>query len=661
MGCVSKVIWSAVVAGAIHGRDHENGIHLASDLRGTLKPSIGLAVAGTAARTRDRAVSRTRGAGPFGKAFSRRSRTTGMFRAFRSEVEDAVDAALAALDLPTDDLGVEEPPEDVPATLASSVAFRLAGEVGAAPPSVAADVAAEIDPAEYEYVGGVDTQGPYVNFYVSEAYYEDTLAAGREASHGKLPSTGKSVVVEHTSANPTGPIHVGRARNPIFGDAVARVLEYAGHDVETHYYVNDAGRQVAVFTWAYETFDEGDLPEPERDRADYDLVRYYRKGNAYLESADEVDVEAAEEEIAEIMQGLEAGDEETYERVAAVVDQVLGGMRESLERLPATFDRFVKETQFIRNGDADEVVRRLKDSDEAVYEEDAWQLDLSGFGLEKNLVFLRSDDTTLYTTRDLAHHEWKFANYDEAVTVLGEDHKLQAEQLEAALEILGNDTETLRQTFYSWVNLPEGGMSTREGTGVDLDDLLDESVRRAREEVEDRLDSRIRDDDLEAEDIDRIARQVGIGAVRYDIVSKQPTKGITFEWERALDFEAQSAPYVQYVHARCCGIESEAAAAGIEPAADVSRLTTDAERALLGEIARFPAVIERAADDLEPHVVATFARDFAETFNTFYRECSVLNADDEAVAAARLGLVEAARHTVANALDVLGIEAPESM
>jgi arginyl-tRNA synthetase len=584
-----------------------------------------------------------------------------MFRRFRAEVEDAVGDALAALDLPTDDLGVEEPPEDVAATLASSVAFRLAGEVGAPPASVAADVADAIETDGYEYVDRVDTQGPYVNFYVSTAYYADALEAGRESDYGTLPSTDTSVVVEHTSANPTGPVHVGRARNPIYGDAVARVLEYAGHDVETHYYVNDAGRQIATFTWAYETFDDSELPEPERDRADYDLVRYYRKGNAFLESGDEDAVAAAEAEIADIMQGLEAGDDEAFERVSAVVDQVLDGMRTSLGRLPAEFDRFVKETEFMRSGDADDVVERLRESEHAVYEDDAWQLDLSAYGIDKNLVFLRSDGTTLYTTRDLAHHEWKFDNYDQAVTVLGEDHKLQAEQLEATLEALGHDTDALRQTFYSWVNLPEGGMSTREGTGVDLDDLLDESVQRAREEVEQRLDSRGRDDDLDDADVDRIARQVGIGAVRYDIVSKQPTKGITFEWDRALDFEAQSAPYVQYVHARCCGIEGEAAAAGIEASTDLTGLDTDAERALLAEIARFPAVIEAAAEGLEPHVVATFVRSFAETFNTFYRECSVLDADSDAVAAARLGLVEASRHTVANALDALGIEAPESM
>ncbi|SFR34589.1 arginine--tRNA ligase [Halogeometricum limi] len=584
-----------------------------------------------------------------------------MFRELRSEVEDAVEAALSSLDLPTDDLGVEEPPEDVPAILASSVAFRLAGEVGAPPPKVAVDVAEAVDATPYDYLESAEPQGPYVNFFVSDAYYAETVEAGREDDYGHLPDTGKDVVVEHTSANPTGPVHVGRARNPILGDAIARVLEFAGNDVERHYYVNDAGRQVAVFTWAYETFDESELPEPERDRSDYDLVRYYRKGNAYLEEADDEDAAEAEAKIAEIMQGLEAGEESTYERVAVVVDQVLGGMRQSLERLPAEFDEFVKETNFIRNGDADDVVDRLKNSEYAVYEDDAWQLDLSEFGFEKNLVFLRSDGTTLYTTRDLAHHEWKFDNYDEAVTVLGEDHKLQAEQLDAALRVLGNDTSDLRQTFYSWVNLPEGGMSTRKGTGVDLDDLLDESVARARKEVEDRLDSRIRDDRLDDDDIDRIARQVGIGAVRYDIVSKQPTKGITFEWERALDFEAQSAPYVQYVHARCCGIVDEASEAGIEPSTDASLLDTEAERELIRVVARFPAVVEEAADDLEPHVVATYVRTFAETFNTFYRECSVLNAEDDDVAAARLGLVEAARHTVANALYTLGIEAPDSM
>ncbi|ELZ09479.1 arginyl-tRNA ligase [Halovivax asiaticus JCM 14624] len=592
-----------------------------------------------------------------------------MFPALRDEVASALDAALSARELPTDDLGIEEPPDDVDSVLASSVAFRLAGEVGAAPPQVAAELADEIDVDELRYVDRVETQGPYVNFLPSPTYYAETVEAATADDYGHRPDRDESVVVEHTSANPTGPVHVGRARNPIIGDAVATLLSYAGYDVDRHYYVNDAGRQIAVFTWAYETFDEADLPEPQREKADYELVRYYRKGNAFLEDGPAAEVEAAEAEIESIMQGLEAGDEDAYERVTEVVDQVLGGMRETLARLPAEYDEFVKETRFMQDGSTDDVVSRLQDVDEAFYEDGAWQLDLSAFGMEKPFVFLRADGTSLYTTRDVAHHEWKFEQYDRAVTVIGEDHELTFEELRKALSLLGHDTENLEQLFYSWVNLPGGeGMSTREGTGIDLDDLLDEAIDRAREEVEDRLDDRIRDDDLTEDDIERIARQVGIGAVRYDIVAKQPTKAITFEWDRALDFEAQSAPYVQYVHARCCGILEEA---GLDPGnvqdglattIDTDALATDAERDLIETIGRFPWEIEEAADDLEPHRIATYTREFAETFNAFYRECPVLADDvDTDTRDARLALVAASKHTMANALNVLGVAPPRSM
>ncbi|MDZ7849602.1 MAG: arginine--tRNA ligase [Halodesulfurarchaeum sp.] len=584
-----------------------------------------------------------------------------MLLAFREEVETALADALDALSLPGDDLGIETPPTDVPAVLASSVSFRLAGPAEAAPPEVAADIEGEIDVDSLTYVGHVVTQGPYVNFHPSEAYYAETLEAAQSETYGQLPDREKSVVVEHTSANPTGPVHVGRARNPILGDAIARIVNAAGYDVDTHYYVNDAGRQIAVFTWAFETFDEGNLPEPERDSPEYEMVRYYRTGNSFLEDGPEDEVEAAEAEIQSIMQGLEAGDEEAYERVGEVVDTVLAGMRRCLERLPATFDEFVKETRFMRDGSTDGVASRLEESGLAYEDEGAWHLDLSDRGFEKDLVFKRSDGTSLYTTRDLAHHEWKFDHYDRAVTVLGEDHKLQARQLQAALDILGNDTAQLDDVIYSYVNLPSGKMSTRAGTGVDLDDLLDEAVDRAREAVESRMGDRIRDDDLAEDDIERIAEQVGIGAVRYDIVSKQPSKPITFKWDDALDFEGQSAPYVQYAHARTCGIVDEADGT-VSPVPDAELLDSDPERDLLEAIAAYPARIDESASDLEPHAIATYARDLADAVNVFYRECPVLGSDvDPNVSAARLALVIAARNTLANALSVLGIAAPESM
>ncbi|MDR5656423.1 arginine--tRNA ligase [Halodesulfurarchaeum sp. HSR-GB] len=580
---------------------------------------------------------------------------------FREEVESALAGALDSLDLPGEDLGIETPPEDVSAILASSVAFRLAGIAEQPPPAVAEDIAAAIDATDLTYVGSVDTQGPYVNFHPAEAYYEETLDAAQSASYGHRPEKGESVVVEHTSANPTGPVHVGRARNPILGDAIARIMDLAGYDVDTHYYVNDAGRQIAVFTWAYETFEESELPEPERDSPEYEMVRYYRRGNTFLEEGPEDEVEAAEAEIQAIMQGLERGEKTAYERVGEVVDTVLAGMQRCLERLPATFEEFVKETRFIKDGSTESVATRLQESGLAYEDEGAWHLDLSDRGFEKDLVFMRSDGTSLYTTRDLAHHEWKFENYDRAVTVLGEDHKLQARQLQAALDVLGNDPTQLTDVIYSYVNLPTGKMSTRAGTGVDLDDLLDEAVDRAREAVESRLGDRIRDDELTESDVARIAEQVGIGAVRYDIVSKQPSKPITFKWDDALDFEGQSAPYVQYAHARTCGIVDEAAGT-VEPTPNASLLQTAAERDLLKRIAAFPARIEESAQDLEPHTIATYARELADAVNVFYRECPVLGEGvDPDRSAARLALVVAARNTLANALSALGIAAPESM
>lgn len=217
-----------------------------------------------------------------------------MLRALREEVSTALTAALDAQGYPTEDIGLERPPEEVDAVLASSVAFRLADRAESPPPVVARQLVEELDVSELAYVGQVSTQGPYVNFHPSARYFFDTLTAAGTADYGSLPDRDTSLVLEHTSANPTGPIHVGRARNPIIGDALRRILEYAGYEVETHYYVNDAGRQIAVFTWAYETFDDTDLPPPERDRIEYDLVRYYRHGTTYLENAGDADREDAE-------------------------------------------------------------------------------------------------------------------------------------------------------------------------------------------------------------------------------------------------------------------------------------------------------------------------------------------------------------------------------
>ena len=578
-----------------------------------------------------------------------------MFRAFRAEVTDCLRRALAAMGHPTIELGLEEPPGQIAAGLASNVAFRLAEPMEEAPPTVAASIVDAVDIGASRYIGSVEAAGPYVNFTTTEAYLTDTITEAMAAGWGQLEPTGQSVIIEHTSANPTGPIHVGRARNPIFGDALARLLAAAGATVQRQYYVNDAGRQVATFTWAVERFDGDELPAADRDRPDHQLVRYYRHGSSYLEEADPAEVAEATRAIDAIMQGLEAGDQAAYDRVHAVIDPVLEGMAATLDRLGVQFDAFVEETRFIRDGTAEEVIEALQELPESHMEDGAWLLDLTQAGIEKALVFVRGDGTSLYTTRDLAYHRWKLQEFDAAVTVLGEDHKLQADQLRATLELLGEDTAPLAQPWYSWVTLPDGRMSTRAGTGIDLDDLLDEAVRRARAEVLDR------DPDLDQETVDAIAQAVGVGAVRYDIISKQPTKGITFDWDRALDVDAQSAPYIQYAHARASGIIDAAIAAEIDPVVDEAVVTQPAEMAMVETIARFPMVIEEAAAELAPHTVATYIRECAEVFNQFYREARIIGAEDPAAAGTRLAIVYGAQSTLASGLGLLGIDAPEVM
>ena len=580
-----------------------------------------------------------------------------MLLAMRSEVENAFECVCSQLDLHMSDFGLEEPPEEVEAILASNIAYRVQKEMGKPPSEVAGRIVKLLDLESFQYVDRVYAEGPYINFVPSAKYFKETLEGAQEENYGQFQKRGETVIVEHTSANPTGPVHVGRARNPIIGDSISRILSFAGYQVERQYYVNDSGKQVATLIWAFEKFNERDMGDLKKDRGDYDIVRYYQLSNVYLENSSIEDKNIAELEIADILGKIESGDEEIYQKLVSITEMVLEGMKECLYRISVEFDEFIRETKFIQDGSVDEMVDRLKQLDSAFQEDGAWKLGIPGE--EKPLVFLRSDGTSLYTTRDLCYHEWKLERADKIVTILGEDHKFQAEQLTKTLSLLGAETSRIRQVFYSWVNLPEGGMSTRKGTGINLDDLLDESVKRARGEVTAREESRIREMELKKSDIDRISRQIGIGAIRCGIVATQPGKGITFDWDDALSFERQGAPYMQYVHARCCGIlaKQKSDIQGV----DSTLLNSKEELDLLHEISRLPFVVSSAAEALEPHRIITYAQKLAEKFNIFYRECPVLKGTDSELMAARLSLVTATKNAMSNSLYLVGIESPDSM
>ncbi|MCJ7606495.1 MAG: arginine--tRNA ligase, partial [Thermoplasmata archaeon] len=253
---------------------------------------------------------------------------------------------------------------------------------------------------------------------------------------------------------------------------------------------------------------------------------------------------------------------------------------------------------------------------------------------------------------DLAYHSDKFGRTDTAINVLGEDQKLGMQQLAAALSILGTDRKP-EAVFYAFVSLPEGKMSTRSGKVVYIDDLIDEAVARAYEEVKKRRT------DLSEERMRVIARTVGVGALRYNIIRIQAEKQIVFKWEDALNFEGSSAPFIQYAHARACSILDKA-----EPTErgrpQAGRLVNEHERALAKLVASFPSVVRDCADNRRAHPIATYAQDLAAQFNQFYRFVPVLRAEGD-TREARLALVEAAMWTLRNALTSLGLEAPEEM
>jgi arginyl-tRNA synthetase len=404
------------------------------------------------------------------------------------------------------------------------------------------------------------------------------------------------------------------------------------------------GKQEATIVWGYDHLDRIKPGAPEVEKPDHGVVEVYRAATEARKSDPEV-----EKQVSEILTSYEHMDPGISEKFRRMVNLCLEGQKMTLARMNVFYDTFVWESGFVKNGSVNEVVEKLARTPYAERKDGALALNLSSFGMDKEFVLTRADGTSLYTTRDIAYHMWKLSNCDEAVNVLGEDQKLAMQRLDATLKILG-EKKAPRIVFYSFVSLPEGRMSTRKGVVVNLDDLLDEAVARAYIEVDKRRK------DLEEDKKRKIADLVGIGAVRFDIIRVAPEKSITFKWEQALDFEKQGAPFIQYSHARTCSILEKAKPGKF----DAAVLKEKEEAALIKKMAMLPYIVDVASKDLKPHLIAGYARELAETFNQFYRFVPVLNAEPE-LREARLALVDASRVTLANALDLLGIAAPEEM
>lgn len=569
-----------------------------------------------------------------------------LFLEFKAQATSILKDAImkAGFEIGNSDLHFEN---SIHSDLASRVAFKLAGLYKQNPKEIASRIVSEIKIPEGSYIGEVAATGPYINFIASTSYLDRTVATVQEERERFGCGAPKDkILLEHTSANPNGPLHVGHIRNSIIGDTLARILKRAGYSVEVQYYVNDMGRQIAVVSWACEHF-ELDLSK----KSDSAIADVYIKANAELEKNPEYI-----KEIDSLMEKVEVGDIKTIESFNTAVSLALSGIKETLLRMNVTHDEFIKESTFLKSGAVHSIVERIRSTGRTKIDKGALVVDLADYGFEKTLVIQRSNGTSLYTTRDLAYHEWKATRADRVIDIFGADHKLISAQLRATLNSIGiKEPEVV---IFEFVSLPEGSMSTRRGQFISADELFERVTAAALGQVE------ARRPETSAEFKKEVAEMVGMGAVRYDIVRVSPEKSTVFNWEEALDFEKQGAPYIQYSHARACSIlEKAREEVAWDPTEEIdpSLLVEDSEVALIKKMAIFDNVIDSCARELKPHVLAIYARELADSFNQFYRFVSVLAAEDPKLRAARLALVDCARIVLANTLDTLGIGAPESM
>ncbi len=643
------------------------------------------------------------------------------FGDFRLECESALKVATGELypHLDLSKLMLTPPPSPQYGDLASSLCFELARQVKEIPQSLAERLAEKIPIGRFELLSKVEALNGYLNFYVDYGRLSRETAEAVEsygANYGLIKADKpEKIIVEHTSANPSGSLHAGTARNAILGDALATILERRGHQVRRHFYIDDVGRQVATVAYGYRLIGEPAITgKPDRwigflytatncainlrtlkekvmdlqrtGSEGEDQERSRRQLDEYVGIAAEVEQqnkdgfqkilegvnaeENPELSIGRLLMLYEVGDPEAKRLIRKIVEGCLRGFRETLDIAGINFDSWDWESDLVWSGDVKGVVQKLTETPFTVRREGALALDADlaaeKLGIKDKLVggfsygvppltLTRTDGTTLYTTRDIAYHLRKFAWADKAVNVIGVDQRLAQIQLKIALHILGvkGVMDNLIHYAYELVKLPGYKMSRRKGRLVTLDEMMEEAQSIAYEEVTKK------NPNLTEEEKRGISKIVGIGAVKYAMLSISALKTVTFTWDKVINFEVNSGPFIQYAHARACSILRKAEFKPTQP--DFSLLEHPLERRLVLKLARFPEVFIEAADSLRPEVLSEYANEVSDAFNAFYDALSVIHAEAVGLRDARMRLVEATRTVLSNALGLLGIEAPEKM
>ncbi|MCT1882777.1 arginine--tRNA ligase [Corynebacterium sanguinis] len=517
---------------------------------------------------------------------------------------------------------VERPRNPEHGDYATNIALQVAKRAGTNPRELAGWLvdALASDPA----IASADVAGPgFINLRLAAdaqgKLVADILEAGQDYGRCQIYA-GEKVNLEFVSANPTGPIHLGGTRWAAVGDSLGRVLEAAGADVTREYYFNDHGGQIDRFARSLVAAAKGE-PTPEDGY-----------GGAYISEIAAGVVDKHEGAL----EGTDAEVQETFR--AAGVDMMFAHIKRSLRDFGVEFDVYFHENSLFESGAVDKAVATLKDNGNLYESDGAWWLRSTDFGDDKDRVVIKSDGDAAYIAGDIAYVADKFdRGHTLAIYMLGADHHGYIARLRAAAQALGYDADAVEVLIGQMVNLVRNGkpvkMSKRAGTIITLEDLVD---------------------------------AIGVDGARYSLARSSVDQTLDIDldlWTR----QSSDNPvyYVQYGHARLCSIARRASEAGVSVAEpDLGLLTHEKEGDLIRTLGEYPAVVQAAAELREPHRVARYVEELASSFHKFYDACQILpkaGENAEPIHETRLALAMATRQVLANALDLLGVSAPERM
>jgi len=501
----------------------------------------------------------------------------------------------------------------------------------------------------------------YLNLYFDTQEYARRVVdyvLEKKNRFGSGPVTGQRVMVEFSHPNTHKAFHVGHLRGTILGESLCRILEFAGQEVVRANYPGDIGLHVIKWLWGYLKFHIGEEPSA-------DITKWM--GEVYAEASKRLEENPdLEAEVRSVYARWDQRDPEIVALWERTREWSLEGFHQMYTALDVNFDVYYFNSQEEKPGKeiVEELIRRGIATDDRPQGGAVIVKIDEVLGLNKEqyrtAVILRSDGTALYATEDLALVKHKFFDYPDLVKSLylvDVRQSLHFTQVFKILEIAGDEqARKCGHISYELVTLPGNVvMSSREGTVVLLEDLLREATSRAKEEAHKKNPS------LSEAQLENVARAVGLGALKYPILARDNTKMVTFDWQTALDFNGQAAPYIQYAHVRCNSILRKAGVgvANLPPSTFKYELEP-AEVELIDWLSRFPSEVQHAAVDYKPLAIASIAYDIAKAFAGFYDACPVVQAKKH-VRAARLRIVAATRQTLANSLALLGITAPEVM